>query len=192
MENPLIPLLSKSLGSQELQQHRAMIAVELEVLAKTFDRFGWDRDRGTASHDRIVTDWMDALQDYPLAEVQAACAAAVKENPNKQPNHGHIKDHIQRERARKLALLPKQREPEVKRWIDKDGAAEILDRAGFSRDRIAAIQKAPRIAGPSEIEPTEKPRRRLLGAPTTAQIEAVREKNKMIQESRMAIKGEVR
>jgi hypothetical protein len=37
--------LSRSLASQDLAKHRAMIAVELEVMAKKFDRFGWERDR---------------------------------------------------------------------------------------------------------------------------------------------------
>lgn len=36
----LILPLSKSLGSQDLAKHRAMVAVELEVMAKKFDRFG--------------------------------------------------------------------------------------------------------------------------------------------------------
>ena len=44
--------LSRSLGSQDLSRHRAMIALEMEVLAKKFDRFGWERDRGLAG-DRL-------------------------------------------------------------------------------------------------------------------------------------------
>ncbi len=67
-----------------------MIGFELEVLARKFDRFGWQRDRGTPAQDRVVRDWMDALQDYPLEEVQRACRAAVAANPDRMPNEGHV------------------------------------------------------------------------------------------------------
>ena len=76
------------------------MAFELEVLAKKLDRFGWDRDRGTPIHDRMLTDWMNALQDYPLDEVKAACVAAVLDAPGKMPNEGHIKAHIVAKRAK--------------------------------------------------------------------------------------------
>ena len=68
----LILPLSKSLGSLDLAKHRAVVAVELEVLAKKLDRFGWERDRNSPAHDRTLIDWMDALQDYPLDEIRAA------------------------------------------------------------------------------------------------------------------------
>jgi hypothetical protein len=84
-----------------------MVAVELEVLAKKMDRFGWERDRGSMSHDRMLTDWMDALQDYPLDEVKAACVAAVLDNPNKMPNEGHVRAQILAKRAKIVAALPK-------------------------------------------------------------------------------------
>lgn len=71
-----------------------MVALELEVLAKKFDRFGWERDRGSAAHDRLVSDWMDALHDYPLDEVRRACADAVRESPDRMPNEGHILRHL--------------------------------------------------------------------------------------------------
>jgi hypothetical protein len=87
----LILLLSKSLGSQDLAQHKAMVAVELEVMAKKMDRFGWDRDRGTMAHDRMVEDWMDVLCDYPLPEVKQACREWVEKNPRKMPNEGDIR-----------------------------------------------------------------------------------------------------
>lgn len=101
------PLLSKSLDSQSLDKHRAMVGFELEVLSKKVDRFGWDRDRNTPAQDRQMTDWMDALQDYGLAEVQRACKQAIEENPNKCPNEGHVKGIIIRNRGKELQALPK-------------------------------------------------------------------------------------
>lgn len=80
-----------------------MIALELEVLAKKHDRFGWERERGTAVQDRIIGDWINSLQDFPLSEVQSACQAYVDENPNKMPNEGHIKALIMK--AREAAVI---------------------------------------------------------------------------------------
>lgn len=128
--------LSKSLGSRDLQRHRAMVAVELEVLAKKLDRFGWDRDRNTPVHDRLLVDWMDALQDYPLGEIQAACRRAVLQNPNRMVNEGHVKGEILK--ARRLAVLPSYRpEPDERREvITQSRADEILAEVGFKPRRV--------------------------------------------------------
>jgi len=138
----LILPLSKSLDSRDLQQHRAVVAVELEVLAKKLDRFGWDRDRNSPAHDRMMIDWMDALQDYPIDEIRAACRAAVLENPSRMPNEGHIAKQIMAARAivvagRKRAVVA---EPEPTR----DLTPEELERR-----RQYAAQVMGRIKGMS-------------------------------------------
>lgn len=106
--------------------------MELEVLAKKMDRFGWERDRNSPAHDRIIIDWMDALQDYPMDEIRAACRAAVMADPKSMPNEGHIIAQIMKARAVFVAshrLLAKP-EPEIQR-VSKERAAEILADAGF-------------------------------------------------------------
>jgi hypothetical protein len=116
-----------------------MIALELEVLAKKHDRFGWDRDRGTAAHDRIVLDWMDALQDFPFEEVRAACRNAVIDNPNRIPNEGHVRAQIMTERARMVARYRRpEPEPEPRRTVTREQAEAILAEAGFSLRRMPA------------------------------------------------------
>jgi hypothetical protein len=110
LPNGLTPLLSALLDSRALSKHRAMIGFEQEVLAKTVDRFGWDRDAGSPSHDRMVTDWMNALQDFPLTEVQRACLAAISAKPDKMPNWGHVKAQILR--ARQAAICGHTKEVE--------------------------------------------------------------------------------
>ena len=136
-ENGLTLPLSKSLGSQDLAKHRSMVAVELEVLAKKMDRFGWDRDRNSPAHDRLVIDWMDALQDYPLDEIRAACREAVISKPNTMPNEGHIVAKIMEARARFLKLSRPEPKPEPQRERMKpEVAAEILARAGFAPRRM--------------------------------------------------------
>jgi hypothetical protein len=114
-----------------------MVALELEVMAKKLDRFGWDRDRGSAAHDRLVTDWMDALQDFPLAEVKAACVAWIRDNPRKMANEGDIRAKIISARAAHVAGLPKPREPEpAAKPVTAEAARQILERAGFSAKRF--------------------------------------------------------
>lgn len=95
--------LSKLLASQDLDRHRAMLGLELEIMSKKLDRFGWDRDRDTPAHDRIVIDWMDALQDFPLSEVQAACRQWLRDSPRKMPNEGDIFSIISEQRRRVAA-----------------------------------------------------------------------------------------
>jgi hypothetical protein len=118
-----------------------MVALELEVMAKKLDRFGWDRDRGSAAHDRLVMDWMDALQDYPLPEVRAACKAAVLANPNRMPNEGHVVAQIMAGRQRYLTVNPPRRDAEPERKpVDKEAAARILAAAGFRPKRMDAAE----------------------------------------------------
>jgi hypothetical protein len=124
--------LSKFLGSQALAEHRAMIAIELEVLARKFDRFGWDRDRGSMAHDRLILDWMDALQDYPLDEVKAGCRAAVEANPDRMPNEGHVLNQINEVR-RKQMLSRAFRENMARK---RAAAQEIMEQAGFARRMV--------------------------------------------------------
>jgi hypothetical protein len=135
----LILPLSKSLGSQDLAAHKAMIAVELEVMAKKMDRFGWERDRGSAAHDRILMDWMEALKDYPLPEVQAACASWVREQPRKMPNEGDILAVIHRGRKERVAKFKASRPPAPephREPVSKQAAAEIMAQNGFAPKRF--------------------------------------------------------
>lgn len=135
--------LSKSLASQDLAKHRAVIAVELEVLAKKFDRFGWERDRGTAAHDRLITDWMNALQDFPLQEIREACAGVVLDNPGKMPNEGHIRAAIIKARgafvARSRSGDPINRD-EGRAKVSASAVERILAEAGFSPKRFDEVE----------------------------------------------------
>lgn len=115
-----------------------MVAVELEILAKKFDRFGWDRDRGTAAHDGMIRDWIDALCDFPLSEVRAACRAAVLENPSKMPNEGHIRAQIMASRAAaaraNMAARPRHEEATQR----EDVTPEVLAERRAAAARIMA------------------------------------------------------
>jgi hypothetical protein len=121
-----------------LSKHKATLSLELEVLAKKFDRFGWDRDRGSMAQDRIVLDWMDALQDFPLIEVRNACRAAVLSNPNRMPNEGHVKAQILAARREAIAGQPKPVEQVVtkQRLSDESEAERVSIMAGFNTGKV--------------------------------------------------------
>jgi hypothetical protein len=143
----LILPLSRSLASQDLVKHRAMVALELEVIAKKLDRFGWERDRGSAAHDRLILDWMDALQDYPLDEIRAACRASVIANPNRTPNEGHIVHEItlaRREAALRYkaeAWKPSKPAAPPRDRVTKEQAEAILLAVGFSVKRMPQVSE---------------------------------------------------
>ena len=143
----LTPLLSKSLASPDFQQHRAMVAIELEVMAKKMDRFGWERDRNTAAHDRLVMDWITALQDYTLVEVQAACRAHVLDKPDAMPTEGHIVKRILAARAEALRRLPQPLEPKRADEGPPRGseeraalAAAMIRDAGFRMNEFGGVE----------------------------------------------------
>lgn len=126
-----------------MAKHRAAAATELEALAKKFDRFGWDRDRGTAAQDRIITDWMDALEDFPMAEIRAACKRCVLENPNGMPNEGHVRAAILEARREAVARLPRRDTDQVTpRHLrpSPEAATEILRANGFAPKRFGSTE----------------------------------------------------
>ncbi len=124
-----------------MASHRAMVAIELEVLAKKFDRFGWDRDRGTTAQDRLICDWMDALQDYPLDEVRQACKAAVLADPKNMPNEGHIVSKIMAARAQFVASHKRLAPPKVDDRPMDVGDEERARRAALAAELLGGSAK---------------------------------------------------
>jgi hypothetical protein len=114
-----------------------MICFELEVLAGKLDRFGWERNRGTPVQDRLMTDWMDALQEYPLSEVQQAIRDCLSADPGKMPNEWHVVTKIMEARRRHYASIPKQKTVELPRQqMSNELASEILRQAGYTFRRM--------------------------------------------------------
>ena len=134
------PQLSKSLDSHDFRKHRAMVAVELEVLAKKFDRFGWERDRGQPAHDRLVSDWMGALSDFTLPEIQEACRQAVSNNPDKMPNEGHIRRIVLKNRKGVTVPVSQPEEEPREPPCSSERAAEIMQQVGFQPKRFGGDQ----------------------------------------------------
>lgn len=105
--------------------------------ASKTDRYGWDRDRGTPAQDRIILDWMDALQDFPLDEVKAAIRACLDDRPNRMPNERDVLFQVHKARARFLLMQPKQAVPDPDRKpCTAEAAAKIMEEAGFRPKRF--------------------------------------------------------
>jgi hypothetical protein len=134
--NGLTPPLRTLLDSPGLKAHRAMLAVELEVLAMKTDKFGWERERGNPIQDRLITDWMDALQDYPLDEVKAGITACLDIKPGKMPNERDVLFQVHKDRARQLIIAKAQAKVVVpdpeRRTATAEERARIMKEVGFT------------------------------------------------------------
>ena len=134
------------MDSQALRGHRAMLGFELEVLAMKLDRFGWERGRGTPVQDRLITDWMDVLQDYPLDEVKAGINAYLDVKPGKMPNERDVLAAIMLHRERFL-LMNRNRKAEAEKAAaaasaapcSPDAAAAILEEFEFRPKRFPGV-----------------------------------------------------
>lgn len=134
VSHPRLVHLTKLLPQHELDNHRGQVGLRLEVLVRKTDKFGWDRMDPNV-RTILRKDWMDALQDFTMDEIDAACREAVRANPDKCPNEGHIRQIIVREREAIRAALPK---PEPKQFVATEipveerraVVAEILGKVG--------------------------------------------------------------
>lgn len=136
--NGLTLPLRTLLDSQALKAHRAMLAMELEVLAMKTDRFGWERERGNPIQDRLITDWMDTLQDYPLDEVQRGIVACLDAKPGKMPNERDVLFQVHKIRAKFLLAQPKPQAPQDpdRRPATAEEARKIMEDYGFAPKRM--------------------------------------------------------
>lgn len=136
--NGLTLPLRTSLDSQALKAHRAMLAMELEVLAMKTDRFGWERERGNPIQDRLITDWMDTLQDYPMDEVKAAIAACLDARQGKMPNERDVLFQVHKIRAAKMIrpYSPPENVNPPPTEEEKARMNALLASAGFTPKRI--------------------------------------------------------
>ena len=138
--NGLTLPLSKSLGSRALQEHRAMVALEMEILAKKTDRFGWERDRNTPAHDRLIIDWMDALQDFPLDEIRTGIQMAMDLKPGRTLNEREVLFQVHKARAqwlisrRKIAPVENINPPPTEE--ERARVKKLLQDAGFAPKRM--------------------------------------------------------
>jgi hypothetical protein len=81
---------------------------------------------------------MNALQDFPLVEVQKACIAAISAKPDKMPNEGHVKAQILLARHILIANQSKTGDPlppKQKMSADMKARADAII-AGFNKGKV--------------------------------------------------------
>jgi hypothetical protein len=106
MEAAGVVFLTKSLPLPALERHKAALGLELEVLSRKLDRFGWDT-MDAAIRTRLRADWMAALADFTVDEVQDACRTALRGKAKDALNEEAIVEIIQAKRAKLMAALPR-------------------------------------------------------------------------------------
>lgn len=79
--------MAQSLPPPALDRHRAEIGITVEAILDGY----WKSRPAEVVRQRIMKDWMDELQDWTIAQVEAALIEWRNRNPDKKPNPGHIK-----------------------------------------------------------------------------------------------------
>lgn len=107
---PTLPARSyaQSLGSQERFKHRAFVAFRVEALLDGY----WNNRPEDAVRDMILSDWVDALEDFAPEEIDAACKAYLR-GPDRarKPKTGDLVDWMVARRTEIRRSLPKPPEP---------------------------------------------------------------------------------
>lgn len=129
---PPTPQVAASLSPQELREHRARIAFEVEVVLSTYFQ------PNEAEHIKAgqLAFWCDVLQDWTVEQVCYALRRWNGFNPDKRPTPGHISAMLREIRGRKEAeRMAMRRRPEPQRddlpKMTAERAAEITAAAGI-------------------------------------------------------------
>lgn len=116
----------------EYDRHSAEIVVSVKACLGNY----WQAPEDRQSDALRMADWLAALEDWPVADVQDALRQWVMDNPSKRPNFGHIAGALKAKRGREWAAR-KQAEPEpVREPCSPEVADEIVRAAGFTPRRM--------------------------------------------------------
>lgn len=135
-----VVFLTKSLPPSDLERHKAALGLELEVLSRKLDRFGWD-SMDANIRTRLRADWMKALADFTIDEVQDACREALRNRAKDALNEETIAGIIQAKRAKIVASLPKPADDTYRARPDKPAdekarIAELVAEVGYAPKRF--------------------------------------------------------
>ena len=90
------PSLTQSLKPHECEDHRARLAVEVEIVLDGY----WQNRPGAEMKAAILADWMDELEDWHIDQIRFALRKWRNLNPSKKPNPAHIAGILKGERGR--------------------------------------------------------------------------------------------
>lgn len=125
---------ASSMPLHELTEHRTQIAIVIEVIMRSY----WRDDMP----DAILRDWCDELQDWPVHSVKTAMRKHRRNQPNKNPNPGHILQLLNDSYGRQIlkethkALAPPREHQRARIRDDKRRA--ILSKFNF-RDQLETM-----------------------------------------------------
>lgn len=101
------PRLTQSLSQQECEDHRAQIAIEVEIVLDGY----WQNRPSEQMKAAILADWMDELEDWTIDQIRFALRKWRDTNPSKKPNPGHISMLLKRERGVAYVAQREGKEP---------------------------------------------------------------------------------
>lgn len=131
------PRLTQSLLPHEVEDHRARIAFEVEIIMQGY----WQAALSPEMKGAVLADWCDELEDWPQDQVRAALRDWRGRNPSKRPNPGHIAEILKAWRGRDyVASLPPKREAPRRERCGRARAEEIMDEIGFQPKRFGGEQ----------------------------------------------------
>lgn len=88
-QTPQIRRYAQSLSPQECDKHRAWIGCRVEALLDPY----WDKRPDEMTKVIILSDWMNAFEDYSPEEIQRACRNwHLGDKKNTKPKTGDIVD----------------------------------------------------------------------------------------------------
>lgn len=90
------PRLTQLLPQHECEEHRAHIAIEVEIVLDGY----WQNRPGDKMRIAILADWMDELEDWHVDQIRWALRKWRDLNPSKKPNPAHITAILKGERGR--------------------------------------------------------------------------------------------
>jgi hypothetical protein len=96
---PTTPLLNEFRSPQETAAHRARISILVETILDGY----WQADMSEMKRNLILADWCDEMERWTFESVRAALRWWRRQNPNKKPNPGHIREKLERALAERKA-----------------------------------------------------------------------------------------
>lgn len=131
------PELTKSLTPSDYARHSAQIVASVRACLGNY----WQAPADEVSDRLRMADWLAALEDWPIVDVQDALRQWVLDNPDRRPNFGHISGLLKAARGKAWAER-KAAEPECapEDRVTPEAAAEIMRAAGYTPRRMAPAE----------------------------------------------------
>ena len=120
----------------------------------TLLRFYWESDEDAAVLAEMARDWIEILGPIPQGAVAEACRLYLRDEPRKRPTPGAIRAlamQAMKSDPRLMPVPPSHQLTEAPRErCSPEVAAQILEEAGLTPARLAAITYGRRMPPPMQ------------------------------------------